>query len=419
MANIREYIGARYVTKIYENSLDPSSAEWESGVTYEPLTMVTYLNSSYLSKRDVPGSVGDPASNPLYWVVTGAYNGQIAALQNQITAINTIIGDSNSGIIKDVNDLQTDVSSLQAEVNSITLSNKTEIILFGDSWADYDHDQNNVRIPQILNAHFGCTVHNYAYGGTGFDYTPNGYDEQITQFAADNIDNDTIKCIILVCGLNDYQRTTTKEQFTTMFQDWYDKLIAEVGNNIPIYWFHNYGISNDLSLTNPTTFAIQYNYYAYVMANLNRPVHCVDTFGWVSSWHNDTHPDSDGSTDFTVNMCKAIEGLTPFRYIYDTSTLTLNNNSITIEYYYNGTPELDCYIKANASDLATITTAASVLYDATPCAKLVAGQEIGFGYLLAANDYNGITIACANPTLIAGYTAYSSYSNTYSKLKMA
>ena len=84
---VRQYIGARYVTKIYENSLDPSSAEWEAGVTYEPLTMVTYNNSSYLSKKEVPGAIGDPASNPSYWAVTGAFNGQILALQNQINSI--------------------------------------------------------------------------------------------------------------------------------------------------------------------------------------------------------------------------------------------------------------------------------------------------------------------------------------------
>lgn len=84
---VRQYIGARYVTKIYENSLDPSSAEWEANVTYEPLTMVTYNNSSYLSKMDVPGSVGNPAANPEYWVVTGAYNGQIAALQNDVARL--------------------------------------------------------------------------------------------------------------------------------------------------------------------------------------------------------------------------------------------------------------------------------------------------------------------------------------------
>ena len=109
---VRQYIGARYVTKIYENSLDPSSAEWEASVTYEPLTMVTYNNSSYLSKKDVPGSVGNPADNPSYWIVTGAYNGQIAALQNQIDTINATIGDSSSGIIKDIDDLDAAIDVL-------------------------------------------------------------------------------------------------------------------------------------------------------------------------------------------------------------------------------------------------------------------------------------------------------------------
>ena len=90
---IRQYIGARYVTKIYENSLDPSSAEWEVGRSYEPLTLVTYLNSSYLSKKEVPASIGDPAANPAYWVITGAYNGQIATLQAQIDAINATLAN--------------------------------------------------------------------------------------------------------------------------------------------------------------------------------------------------------------------------------------------------------------------------------------------------------------------------------------
>ena len=89
--SVRQYIGARYVTKIYENTLDPSSAEWQASVNYEPLTMVTYNNGSYLSKKQVPASVGNPAANPTYWVQTGFYNGQILNLQNQIDAINAEI----------------------------------------------------------------------------------------------------------------------------------------------------------------------------------------------------------------------------------------------------------------------------------------------------------------------------------------
>ena len=87
----RQYIGARYVIKVYENSQNPNSAEWEQNTTYEPLTMVTYNNSSYLSKKEVPPTIGDPAQNPTYWVITGAYNGQIANLQNQIDTIEDVL----------------------------------------------------------------------------------------------------------------------------------------------------------------------------------------------------------------------------------------------------------------------------------------------------------------------------------------
>lgn len=87
----RQYIGARYVMKIYENSQTAGSAEWEADTSYEPLTIVTYQNSSYLSKKAVPATVGNPASNGDYWIVTGAYNGQIASLQSQIDDTNSLI----------------------------------------------------------------------------------------------------------------------------------------------------------------------------------------------------------------------------------------------------------------------------------------------------------------------------------------
>lgn len=86
-----DYIGARYTIKVYENSLDPSSAEWENGFAYEPLILVTRNNSSYLSKVSVPATAGAPENEPTYWAETGAYNGQILNLQNQINAINSVL----------------------------------------------------------------------------------------------------------------------------------------------------------------------------------------------------------------------------------------------------------------------------------------------------------------------------------------
>lgn len=94
----RQYIGARYVFKVYTNSVNPSSAEWEENVSYEPLTIVTYMNSSYASKKEVPANIGNPASNPEYWVVTGAYNGQISALQAAVENLNNAVNSINEEI---------------------------------------------------------------------------------------------------------------------------------------------------------------------------------------------------------------------------------------------------------------------------------------------------------------------------------
>lgn len=82
---VRQYVGARYVPKF----ADPVA--WQSGTSYEALTIVTYNNNSFTSKIPVPATVGNPADNPTYWVETGNYNAQVedyrqTALQAQETA---------------------------------------------------------------------------------------------------------------------------------------------------------------------------------------------------------------------------------------------------------------------------------------------------------------------------------------------
>lgn len=72
---VRQYIGARYVPKFYENS--NGTNEWSSGTAYEALTIVSYNNNSFTSKKPVPAGIGNPAANPEYWASTGIYNAQI------------------------------------------------------------------------------------------------------------------------------------------------------------------------------------------------------------------------------------------------------------------------------------------------------------------------------------------------------
>ena len=83
----RQYIGARYVPKFYVNSVD-GSATWEPNVVYDPLTYVTLQNSHmYLSKKQVPATVGTPASNANYWLDVGSYNGFIDDLQDRKSVV--------------------------------------------------------------------------------------------------------------------------------------------------------------------------------------------------------------------------------------------------------------------------------------------------------------------------------------------
>lgn len=88
---MKQYIGARYVPLIFQNP-DDGTNNWKSNYAYEPLTIVSYANASYTSKKAVPANVGNPASNPDYWVAIGLYSGQtsqnttaIAKLQYAIT----------------------------------------------------------------------------------------------------------------------------------------------------------------------------------------------------------------------------------------------------------------------------------------------------------------------------------------------
>lgn len=93
-----QYIGARYVPKFYENSHDPSSMEWESGKGYEALTVVTWNDDTYTSKKPVPSGVGNPASNPTYWAKTGNFNAALESLQEEISNVKN--GGLNDNVIE-------------------------------------------------------------------------------------------------------------------------------------------------------------------------------------------------------------------------------------------------------------------------------------------------------------------------------
>lgn len=108
----RQYIGARYVPKFFENP--NGSNDWIEGIAYEPLTVVTYLNNSFTSKKPVP--VGINILNTEYWVNTGNYNAQVAEYQQQVVNLSqSLTNEINNRENNDIA-LQNDISNINTKI---------------------------------------------------------------------------------------------------------------------------------------------------------------------------------------------------------------------------------------------------------------------------------------------------------------
>lgn len=118
---MRQYIGARYVPKFYENT--QGGTDWESGFAYEPLTIVTYNGNSFTSKKTVPATVGAPNLNPEYWASTGIYNAQIDEYREEVQDIALKL----TGVYPD--DYEgTDSQKIQAAIDAVGDNNGVVVI---------------------------------------------------------------------------------------------------------------------------------------------------------------------------------------------------------------------------------------------------------------------------------------------------
>lgn len=100
----RQYVGARYVPK-FSNPI-----AWDINRSYEPLTIVTYLNNSYTSKVPVP--VGVDITNEEYWVVTGNYNAQVEEYRQAVEELKNKFNQASIGY-PTVNDMINDTKLVE------------------------------------------------------------------------------------------------------------------------------------------------------------------------------------------------------------------------------------------------------------------------------------------------------------------
>ena len=262
---VTQYIGARYVPIFYTDQYGGN--DWEAGVQYEPLTIVTYLNQSYTSKKQVPAYVSNPADEPDYWVLTGAYNAQVAQLAQ-------------------------DVDDMQQMLEELT---RQHYLIIGDSLSlGSDNTIANGFLQKAVNI-LDLSSDDYylsAVGGAGFTAGTTFEDQLDT--AISNV-SDVFKLspvrVIVVSGMHNDE--TNGATYLTAVDSFVSKVRANFANAsiemLPIAWSRQQ--SRRLSL--------RQFYEGYV---LQLPDHGIflwtDLYAWMhnyTDWYRDNiHPSSTG-----------------------------------------------------------------------------------------------------------------------------
>lgn len=217
----RQYIGARYVPKFYENSA--GTAEWRSGVIYEPLTIVTWNGNSYTSKKVVPATVGDPSGNPEYWVATGVFNEQLAAIQEDITDIEN----------ETIPEIRETFKTTRRSLNS------RRFVIIGDSYAEgYTPDGTVTGWADLLVSMLGLRSDQYEIsfrGGAGF--VANGQGASFIDLinASNMSDPGSVTDVVCEGGYNDYSATPANvkaaiRSFATIAKRKYPNAIIWIGH---------------------------------------------------------------------------------------------------------------------------------------------------------------------------------------------
>lgn len=189
----RQYIGARYVPKFFENP-NTGDSSWLTGIAYEALTIVTYAGNSYTSKKPVPAGIGSPNENPDYWVATGLYNAQIEQINERINELDTTVEELPQDILNKTvvyvpnsitaSELQSIINGLGSHStlvfrgiynfdNAITIQNKNAFSMIGLGYCAFVFSGTNGI--NIINCQEHSRVEHIEIRINGTSYSADGY----------------------------------------------------------------------------------------------------------------------------------------------------------------------------------------------------------------------------------------------------
>ena len=218
---MHQYIGARYVPYFYENSLDPTSTEWEPNVNYEPLTIVTLPNlHSYISKKFVPDTIGSPALNAAYWLDRGYDNAYIQALQDEVDDMKdgTVPGSLQNQI--------NEVNTLAQDAHDIATGARKKFWYIGDSFLEMA-DGWGTQMDTFLNLSDSLKT---CDGAIGFcsDAYGNNTGMNLPTLVNTITPDDDVTDVIVIAGCNDCNPDKAQNTITNGVQQTIDNIRAKL-----------------------------------------------------------------------------------------------------------------------------------------------------------------------------------------------
>lgn len=332
--SMHQYIGARYVPYYYENSLDPTSTEWEPNVNYEALTVVTLPNQhSYISKKSVPASVGSPALNPDYWLDTGSDNAYIAQLQQDLGDVATLTTTDKDSAVDAINELNSEVQPLITDVNILNKKvNRGDLVILTDSYGNVADNfttfLSGLGIDDIYD-----NVYIKATSSDGGFYTGQWVNDILSIVVGDTA---KVKDVLLVGGTNDAKQnaSTAASVVTTNIGTFFTNLKGRFSNIENAYYLYCPHVkkSNYTGVNVHTMFRAASAAFIDTDVNTHFVNGCLIYNSFTETLSDNMHPNAAGSKRI-ANACLSILKGSEIAYPTFSGGHTFTGGNIIVQCY--------------------------------------------------------------------------------------
>lgn len=306
------------------------SGAWDITKQYPAWTIVSDNNIGYVSIKPVPAGV--LLTNGNYWQAVIDYTAQIAGLQMRVVALENTVGDSSSGLVKDVDDLQNDVGTLQNDVNALNiLTNRLanrKYLFVSDSYGASV-------IPKLVSM-LEITADDYVslqVGGSCFGIAETNPLNWLYMIQNATItDKETFTDVVYIGGANEL--SYNKADVAAHAADCYDYVKTEFPNAIQSYMFCAFiaGIDGD-SLTMVDRVRLLRSGMIGVASSRRNFKFCecwyplADTDNLSDGY---LHPNDDGAYYLAQNICSYLNGGTAYYSTNPLDTVSLEDSAHTI-----------------------------------------------------------------------------------------